>query len=181
MLFVLAAEEGESALKVLPATDELLWGSIAFGIVAILLVKFAFPKLGQVLADRTARIQGQIEEAEYTKREADQVLTEYRAKLDDARSEVARIIEEGKKTADQLRADLVARAEAEAREIVARAQADVAGERDRAVAALRDTLGELSIQLASRVIGEELRGGDKHRALVDRAIADLSRSGGTQN
>jgi len=179
MNVLLAAEE--SALKVLPEPDELLFGSIAFAIVAILLIKFIFPKLNTVLTERTARIQGQLEEAERTKRDADQVLAEYRAKLEDAGSEVAKIIEEGRKTADQMRADLVARAEVEAREIVTRAQAEVAGERDRAVVALRDTLGDLSIQLASRVIGEELRGGDRHRALVDRAIADLAGSGGTQN
>ncbi len=173
-IVVLAAEE---ELRVLPAADELLWGSLAFGIVAILLLVFVFPKLRDGLKERTKRIQGQIEEAERTKREADQVLAEYRQKLADARSEVQLIIDEGKRTAESLKADIVAKAETEAREIVTRAQADVAGERDRAVAALRDTLGDLSIQLASRVIQKELASSDAHRALVDQAIADLGRSG----
>ena len=171
MNVLLAAEE--SALKVLPEPDELLFGSIAFAIVAILLIKFIFPKLNTVLTERTARIQGQLEEAEGVKREADTVLAEYRTKLAEARSEVNTIIEEGKRTAESMRADIVARAEVEAREIVARAQADVAGERDRAIAALKDTLGDLSIQLASRVIGKELSTSDAHRQLVDRAIAEL--------
>ena len=154
-LVVLAAEEGES-LKVLPDPDELLWGSIAFGIVAVVLLVLVFPRLKVALEERTKRIQGQIEEAEGVKRDADAVLAEYRQKLSDARNEVNQIIEEGKRTAESLRADIVAKAEVEAREIVARAQADVAGERDRAIAALQDTLGDLSIQLAGRVIGQEL-------------------------
>ena len=177
MLAALLAAEGESSLKVLPATDELLWGSIAFLLVLLALLKFAFPKMQAGLQERTRRIQGQIEEAERTKREADTVLADYRAKLNDARTEVQRIIDEGKKTAESLRADIVAKAEAEAREIVARAQADVAGERDRAVQSLRDTLGELSVQLAGRVIEKELRSTDEHRALVDRAIAELATTG----
>jgi F-type H+-transporting ATPase subunit b len=176
-----AAAEGANELQVLPHTDELLWGTIAFLILLFALLKFVFPRMQKGLEERRARIQGQLEEAERTKREADQVLEEYRAKLTDARTEVSRIIEEGKRTAESLRADIVAKAEAEAREIVQRAQADVAGERDRAIQSLRDTLGELSITLASRVIEQELRSSDAHRALVDRAIEDLTRSGNGTN
>ena len=174
MTAILAAEE---SLKVLPATDELLWGSIAFLIVAGALLKFAFPKLQEGLKERSAKIQGQVEEAERIKRDADAVLADYRAKLNDARGEVQKIIDEGKKTAESMRADIIAKAEAEAREIVQRAQADVAGERDRAIQSLRDTLGDLSISLASRVIEKELRSSDEHKALVDRAIADLASTG----
>ena len=172
---VLAAEE--ESLRVLPEPDELLWGSLAFGIVAILLLVFVSPRLREGLAERSKRIQGQIEEAERTKREADQVLADYKQKLAEARSDVQTIIDEGKRTAESLKADIVAKAETEARGIVARAQADVAGERDRAIAALRDTLSDLSIQLASRVIQKELASSEAHRALVDQAIADLGRSG----
>ncbi|HVL33971.1 MAG TPA: F0F1 ATP synthase subunit B [Actinomycetota bacterium] len=174
-----AAEEPVPPLKILPAADELIWGSIAFFLLLIALLKFVFPKAKAALAERTAKIQGQVEEAERTKREADQVLEQYRQQLADARSEVAKIIDEGKKTADSLRAELVAKAEKEAQDIVSRARADVAGERDRVMAELRSTLGDLSIQLASRVIEKELASSDTARALVDRAISDLSRSSGS--
>ena len=176
-----AAAEAEGSLEVLPDTDELRWGAVFFFILVIAMVKFVGPKIRATFAQRTARIQGQLEEAERVKLQADQVLQEYRDKLGDARSEVARIIEEGKRTAEALRADIVAKAEAEAREIVQRAQADVAGERDRAVQQLRSTLGDLSIQLASRVIEKELSTTESHRALVDRAIEELNRSGNGSN
>lgn len=167
----------EKELEVLPDATELLWGSIFFAVLMIALYKLVFPKVRQVLADRTAKIQGQLEEAERTKREADQILEQYKAQLAEARAEVAKIIEEGKRTAEALRADLEAKAQREAAEIVSRAQADVAGERDRAIAALKDTLGDLSISIASRVIEKELSSSDAHRALVDQAIAQLARSG----
>lgn len=173
-----AEETTETGLEVLPDTVELVAGAVFFLILVLTFVKLVGPKIRKTFEMRTQRIQGQLEEAERTKLEADRVLEEYRAKLTDARNEVARIIEEGRKTADSLRADLVAKAEAEAREIVARAQADVAGERDRAVAQLRDTLADLSIQLASRVIERELSSSEAHRALVDQAIADLARGNG---
>ncbi|HEX9712273.1 MAG TPA: F0F1 ATP synthase subunit B [Actinomycetota bacterium] len=176
---IVLAQEAEEAheLRVLPAFDELLWGSLAFLLLVAFLLKFAFPRLKTGLEERTKRIQGQLEEAERVKRDADQVLEQYRAQLSDARAEVQRIIDEGKRTAEAMKDDIIAKAEAQAREVVQRAQADVAGERDRAMASLRDTLRDLSIQLAGRVIEKELSSSEAHRALVDRAIEELSGAG----
>jgi F-type H+-transporting ATPase subunit b len=173
-----AAEEGAKELEVLPDPDELLWGSLFFLVLLIVLIKFVFPKVNEGLAKRTAKIQGQMDAAEAVRREADGVLEEYRRQLADARTEASRIIEEGKRTAEALKADITARAEAEAREIVARAQADVAGERDRAIASLQRSVGDLSLTLAGRVIGAELANPEAQRALVDRAIAELSGGNG---
>jgi F-type H+-transporting ATPase subunit b len=174
-----ATEHVESTLEVLPDGTELLFGSIFFVLLLVAMIVLVFPKVRKTMEQRTAKIQGQLEEAERTKREADQILEQYRAQLAEARAEVAKIIEEGKRTADALRTDLVAKAERDAQEIVSRAQTDVAGERDRAIAALKDTLGELSISIASRVLEKELTSSDAHRALVDQAIAQLARSGGS--
>lgn len=182
-LMLFAAETGGAAvpkLEVLPDTDELIWGSAFFLVLLIVLVKFAFPKLNAALAVRAGKISGQIEDAERIRREADTVLEDYKRQLADARTEVGRIIEEGKRTAEAMKADIVARAETESRDIVARAQAEVAGERDRAMASLQRTVGDLSLTLAGRVIGAELANPEAQRALVDRAIADLG-SGNGQN
>lgn len=168
----------EKDLTVLPRPDELLYGSVAFLVLVWALQRFAFPRLKAALQERTRRIQGQLEESERTRREADQILEQYRAQLADARAEVQRIIDEGKRTAEALRADLVRKAEQEAAEIVGRARADVAGERDRAMAELRSTVADLSIELASRVIERDLSRSETARAVVDRAIADIARGNG---
>src|SRR2546421_856394 len=168
MLAILAADNSE--LRITPHADELILAAIAFGILVVFLVKKVFRRLQKAMEERTKKIQGQREEAERPKREADEVLEQYRAQLAGARAEVKKIIDEGKRTADALRADLTAKAEQQAQEIVARAQADVASERDRAMQQLRTTLGDLSIQLASKVIERELQQPDTARALVDRAI-----------
>ncbi len=172
MLAILAADSTD--LRILPHTDELILATIAFGILVFFLVKKVFPRVKKGLEDRTAKIQGQLEDAERTKREADQVLEQYRAQLAGARAEVQKVIDEGKRTADALRADLVAKAEQEAQEIVRRAQADVAGERDRAVQQLKQTMGELSIELAARIIEQDLKNNEAARSLVDKAIQELA-------
>jgi F-type H+-transporting ATPase subunit b len=173
-----AAGGDESTRVILPHTAELLLGSIAFALLLIALLKFAFPKMQQTLAARTQRIRESIESADRSKQDAERLLEEYRQQLADARGEAQKIIDESKRTAEAMRQDLIRRAEQEAQDIVARAKADVSGERDRAMAELRSTIGDLSIQLATRVIERELASPESQRALVERAIDELSTLGG---
>jgi len=168
----------EEALELLPAFDELLWGSLMFAVLFTVLAVFVFPKAKKGMAARAAKIQGQIEDADRVKQEADQVLATYRTQLADARTEVSRIIEEGRKTADAVKAELVAKAEAEAAAIIERARTEAAGERDRAIAELRGTVGTISLDIAAKVIGKELASGDTHKQLVDQAISALTRASG---
>ncbi|MBW3621608.1 MAG: F0F1 ATP synthase subunit B [Actinobacteria bacterium] len=176
---LLAAEggsEGGSGLSIiLPAAAELVYGAISFVIVYFVLAKFAFPKLNAMLEERSSAIQGRMEEAERTRREADEVKSQYQAQLGDAKGEANRIIEEAKQTAESLRRDIVAKAEAEAQAIVSRAQNEVANERDRALQELRSEVGALSVQLASKIVEKELDPA-AHQHLVDEYIQKLSRT-----
>lgn len=180
MVFVLA--EVSESLQVLPNPDELIFGSIAFFLLAVGLMKLVFPKAKHVLAERTRKIQGQLEEAERVKRDADAVLDQYRQQLAGAQVDAQKVIDEAKKAAESVRAEILRKAEQESQAILARARADVSGERERAISELRSSLGDWSIQIASRVIEKELSSVDAHRALVDRAIADLVGTGnGSEN
>lgn len=173
---LLAAEGGEERSGVdviLPAAAELFWGAVAFVILYVVLSKLAFPKLNEVLEERRAAIQGQLEESESRLREADDIKARYEAQLQDAKSEANRIIEEAKSTAESLRRDIVAKAESEAQAIVHRAQTEVAAERDRALQELRGEVAGMSVELAGRIVEKEL---DKssHQQLVDSYIQGLS-------
>ena len=177
MVALLLAAESETRF-ILPHTADLVFGSLAFVIVLVALIKGVFPKMSASLAARTARIRDSIETADRSKQDAERLLDEYRQQLAEARGESQKIIDEAKRTAETMRADLVRRAETDAQEIVQRAKADVAGERDRALATLRATIGELSISLATRVIEQELKSPEAQRALVERSIDELGRLGG---
>lgn len=177
---ILAAEEGADAgastlQLILPATAELAYGAIAFVIVLVLVSRFAMPKLNELLDERAASIQGQMEEAEKARQEAAAEKAEFEAQLADARSEGNRVIEEAKQTAEQLRRDIVAKAEAEAEAIKARAQAEADQERERLVSELRGEVGRLSVELAGRIVGKELDE-SSHQDLVDEYITRLSRT-----
>ena len=171
-----AAGDDANALElILPAPAELFYGLISFVIVYVLLSKYAFPRLNQMLDDRAAAIQGKMEEADAKLREAEQAKADYQAQIGDAKGEANRIIEEAKQTAESLRRDIVAKAEAEAQAIVSRAQNEVAAERDRALQELRAEVGQISVALASKIVEKELDR-STHQHLVDEYIQNLSRN-----
>lgn len=156
----------------LPATDELIFGSLAFLIVFAILARKAFPALSKGLNERREKIQGDLEGAERARSEAESSLERYQQQLQEARAESGRIVEEARRSAEEVRRELIARAEEESSQIVARAQEEIRAERDRAVQALRRELAEASVDLAERVVGESL---DRERQLrlVDQFIDEV--------
>jgi F-type H+-transporting ATPase subunit b len=172
---ILAAEESN---PILPSANELLWGSIAFLIVFVLLARLAFPKAAQALKDRTEKIRGDIEFAEKDREEAASLLSDYRQQIAAAREESTRILEDARRTAEQVRTELRSKAEEESARMIERAREDIAGERERAIAEIRREVGSLAVDLASRVIGDSLDR-DRQLSLVDRYIEDLAAGGGS--
>ncbi len=179
-LILLAAETAETVdhgedpfSPVEPVWSEMLWAAIFFIVLLIIISKVALPKLKATLAARDAELVGKLQSAENTRTEADAVLAEYRAKLAGAQGESAQIVEDARRAAEAIIAEAKTRAETEAAAITARAQAEVASERDRAMESLRATLADVSIQVASKVVGRSLDG-DAQRQLVDTYIDELS-------
>src|SRR5205823_2867180 len=81
---------------ILPATNELIWGSIAFVVLFWALYKFAYPPLKQGMENRSNRIRESLDEAEKAKTDAQSILEDYQRQLADAKAESARIIEEAR-------------------------------------------------------------------------------------
>jgi F-type H+-transporting ATPase subunit b len=171
-----AGAEAEEHNPILPEADELIFGSLAFLLVFLVLARYAFPRLNQGLQQRREKIQRDLERAEAARQEAEAVLSRYEEQLQDARGEANRIIEEARKTAESMRRDLLAKAEDDSRQVVARAQEEIRAERDRAFQELRTQVGELSVELAARVVGQELDR-DRHRQLVDDYIEEVAGMG----
>jgi F-type H+-transporting ATPase subunit b len=162
----------EAPSPILPETNEIIWGGLAFLILLVVLWKFALPGVRNMMQQREDRIRGDLERAEQAKAEGESVLAEYQSQLADARNEAGRIIEEARQSADQLKRDLTARAEADAADIRARAQQDVELATDRATADLRSRMAELSIELAEKVVERNLDR-DTQTALIDSYIDDV--------
>jgi F-type H+-transporting ATPase subunit b len=118
-----------------------------------------------------------MESAEHARMEADAELARYKEQLAGARDEGNRIIEEARRTADQLRVDLQAKAEQESQAIVQRAQEEIRAERDRVFQELRTQVGEIAVQLAGKVVGAELDT-SSHDRLIEEYIDQVAAGNG---
>jgi F-type H+-transporting ATPase subunit b len=141
---------------ILPATNELIWGSISFVVLLALLWKFAWPGLHSGLEARAERIRSDLEAADTAKAEADHVLSDYKAQLADARNESARIIEEARQAADALRRDQEQRLQNELAELRQRAAADIESAKRQAVSDLKDDVSQLAIGAAEVIVQHSL-------------------------
>ncbi|MBA2318223.1 MAG: F0F1 ATP synthase subunit B [Euzebyales bacterium] len=171
--FILAVEGAEAELQLLPDVAELIWGFVAFSLLMAFMFWKVFPRMNTAFDERGAKIQGQIEEAERLRVEAEQLRRSYEEQLADARGEANTIVEDAKAQAERLKADIVARAEQEAQQITARARDDIETDRTRLVSELRGQVATLSVELAGKIVQRELDE-SQHRALVDQYINELS-------
>jgi F-type H+-transporting ATPase subunit b len=167
------AEPVNDAKDLYPHWEELLVGALAFAVLFFFVWKWVLPRVSALLEERRTKIQGDLESAEDTRRQAEQELADYRQQLANARQESNGIIEEARTTAEQLRTDIQARAEREAAATVAKAQEEIRAERDRVFQELRGEIGEIAVELAERVVGAALDA-KAHQRLIDEYIDEVA-------
>jgi F-type H+-transporting ATPase subunit b len=146
----------EAPSPILPATDELVWGTLSFLVLLFLLWRFAYPAIKQGMQARTERIRAELAGAEQAKAEAQELLDQYRAQLNEARSEAGGIIEEARQAADQIKRDQATRLQTELAEIRARAVADIDAAKAQAMTELRSEVAQLAIGAAETVVKRNL-------------------------
>jgi F-type H+-transporting ATPase subunit b len=171
MNFVAASATAQNPL--LPSWPEFIIGIICFVVVFGVLGRLLMPRILKTLEEREDAIQGGINRADEAQAEAQAVLQQYRAQLDDARREAARIREEAHEQGAQIIAEMRTRAEAEARRITEAGQSQIEAERQQALTSLRAEVGALATELASRIVGESLADTARQSRMVDRFLADL--------
>jgi F-type H+-transporting ATPase subunit b len=167
-----AAPTVQSKNPILPAGNEIVWGTFSFIILFVALWKFAFPAITATMTARTERIRDGLSSAEKAKTDAESILADYQRQLADAKNESNRIIEEARQTAESLRRDLLAKAEADAADVRTRATADIVAAKDRAMAELRTQLTQLTIDLTEKVVKRNIDR-ETNAALVDEYISAI--------
>jgi F-type H+-transporting ATPase subunit b len=153
----------------LPAWNEVIWGMLSFVVLLFLMWKFALPQVRTMMSAREERIRDDLQKAEDARTSAEEEKARYEASLAEARGEAGKIIEEARQAAEQVRRDLIARAEGEAQDIKDRAQVDITAQQQRALTELRTDVAALSIDLAERIVERNLDAATQQQ-LVDSFI-----------
>jgi F-type H+-transporting ATPase subunit b len=174
MLLYLATEGSEEGPNpVVPVVGEIIIGSIAFAILAYVLMKYVWPRMEATFEARRDAIEGGIKRAEEAQEEAKRLLTEYRQQLAEARSEAAQIRDNARAEGQRIIEEMRTTAQEESARIVARGEEQLAVQRQQVVRELRGEIGTLASQLAERVVGESLAQDQARQRTVDRFLDDL--------
>ena len=159
-----------------PHTAELIAGPVAFILLFLVLRAKVVPMFEKAFAERTDAIAGGIERAEKAQRDAEIALSKYTSQLSDAQGEAQKIREDARVQGAAIIEELRTKAQEEAARITAAASATIEAERQQAIASLRNEVGTLATELASKIVGEALDDQVRQSRIVDRFIADLEKS-----
>ncbi|MEV7974330.1 F0F1 ATP synthase subunit B [Cellulomonas sp. NPDC089187] len=174
---ITAAEEGQQSL-LLPATYDIVWSLVCAVVIAVVFIK-VLPKFLKVLDERTAKIEGGLEHAADAQAEAQQLLEEYKQQLAEARAEAARIRDDARTEGAAIVAELREKAQSDASRILETAQRQIEAERQQAAESLRQDVGDLAVELASRIVGESLSDQARQTRVVDRFLDELETEAST--
>ncbi len=175
--FLLIAQEGggeESGgdFLVTPSLGLMIWTLLAFGVTLYLLYKFAFPRIAEALDRRRLAIEESIDHAERTKREADELLEEYRGRLREAREQAEQIVVRARRASDSLQDDAKAAASKQREELLASTRRDIEAETRRALEEIRKEVANLTVVATEKVTRKSLTPED-HRRLIEEALGEV--------
>jgi F-type H+-transporting ATPase subunit b len=162
---------------ILPPIGEIVLQTIASAIIFGLLFKFAGPAIKKYYAERTIRIQRELDEAAAAKETAVGEASQIRASLGDIASEKARLQSEADEAAAALLAEGRTRLAAEVAELEARAAAEIASLASRSGDELRGEISRHASRAIDLVVAESITE-STHQQLIEDFIAKVGASGG---
>ena len=135
----------------------------------VIFKKFLLKPIKQVIADRKAKADSEIADAQKLRTEAEAMKAEYEQNLQNARTEANQIVSAAQKTATARSEEIVGEARAQAAALKQKAEADIAQERKKAVNEVKDEIGGIAMEIASKVVEREISEKD-HKDLIDEFI-----------
>lgn len=153
---------------------------LIFLIVVLVLGKFAWPLVLNVLREREQTIRESLERARAEREEAERVLEKYTQQIEQARSEATKIVEAGRRNAEDVARRVQEEARAEGALMVERAKREIQLAADTAKKEVYDIAAELAVDVAGRIIKKKLAPQD-HKDLVAESLQRMNDSGAKLN
>lgn len=170
---VALAETPSGADILLPKPAEFIPALIAFLIIWFVLAKLAWPSILGMMEKRQQKIQDDLDAAEQARREAETNAEAYQTKIADAEREAEEIRAAARREAEEKRIEILAEAQKEAAATIAKAKDAVANERKKAMIELSGQVVDLSVEIASKIIGNDLSQ-DAQRRLAERYLQEVT-------
>ncbi len=183
MLASIPLASSSGSFLITPNVGIMIWTIVVFAISLFILRKAVFPVIGEALDKRAKMIDGDIDAAEQTRKDADELLAEYRERLKEARAQSEEIVQRARQTAESHEHEARDRGQEILAEAAKRAERDIDAATKRALDDIRREVADLTILATEKVTRKTLNDADQRR-LVEEALGELDFSGlssGSQN
>jgi F-type H+-transporting ATPase subunit b len=167
-----SGKEESGSFIVSPALGLMIWTLVLFLFTMWVLSKFAFPKIQEALDKRAKAIAESIEAAERQRKESDELLEEYRARLAEAREQADDIMVRARKAAETAEAEAAASGRDKREELVEQAKRDIEAETRRSLQQIRKEVADLTVLATEKVTRKSLDAEDQKR-LVEEALGEV--------
>jgi F-type H+-transporting ATPase subunit b len=153
----------------------IIWTSITFILLVLVLSKVAWKPLVQALQDRETSIATALEKAEEARKESQRLLEENTRVMQAANADTARLLKEGRELAEQMKNEIVAKAHAQAKAELERAKEEIQREKESALNEMRGEIAEMAIAAAEKLLDETLDA-PKQKKMIDKVIQQMPKN-----
>jgi len=156
-----------------PAIGLVFWTTLIFLMFFLILKRFAWKPILNAVRARDEMIKGSLASAENARKEMVKLQSDNEAILRKAREERENILKEAREVRDKLIAEAKGKATEEAEKVVQKARAAIEREKAAATASIRDQVANLSVEIASKILGEKLQHTGEQGKLIDNYLKDI--------
>lgn len=150
-----------------------VWMLLAFTVVLIILAKFAWKPIVSALKERETGIADSLAQAEKVKAEMAQLQSDNEALLQKAQEERAQLLKEAREARDRMINEAKEQAKVEANKIIAEAQAAIQHQKNAAITDVKNQVGSLVIEVATKVLGRELSNQGEQEKFIQDLTKDI--------
>ena len=151
----------------------IFWTTIIFVVFFMLLRKFAWKPILNAVKGREDSINNALLSAENAKKEMMALKSDNQKLLDDARAERDAMIKEATAIKDKMIADAKFEAQTQGAKMIEQAKATIESEKNNAVAEIKNQVSSLSLEIAEKLLKEELSNKESQTKLVEKMLADV--------
>jgi F-type H+-transporting ATPase subunit b len=155
-----------------PNLGLMIWTLAVFLFTMYVLSKVAFPRIQEALDKRATQIRESIEYAERTRKEADEILHEYRERLKEAREQADEIVHRARRAAESVKAQATEEGREKREELLAAARRDIDAETRRSLERIRKEVADLTVLTTEKIARKALTEDDQKR-LIDEALSEV--------
>lgn len=156
-----------------PAVGTLFWSTLIFLLFFLILTKFAWKPILAAVKARDEMIKSSLESAEKAKEDMLKLQSDNEAILRKAREEREVILKEAREVRDKLIGEAKGKASEEAEKIIEKARAGIESEKRKALSDIREQVATISVDIASKLLGEKLKQTGEQEKLIDSYLKEI--------